>query len=275
MLRISRKVGTPAPNRPHLPQHPEGRRPGGRPAAEGGFGVEDFQDVADGDVGEPTAFGSDDHGGAEQDVALRVRRDRGVILAKQPQLGEPFRVPGTDHVPGEFAFLPAGEQPRQRGPHDVGADRDQQRARHQLQPRPGVGAVALQPPRRAARPLVAGAVGAAGEPALLPGPAGLFFQPVQQQGEPTTTVAVDPGVRQSERRGGHQPQHRGPVVSGGRPVRRGGASREPGGQWRLLRRGRCHRGWLGSGGRLREDGPGQDGRHRASLPNSTSSVSGR
>src|SRR5674536_229928 len=52
-----------------LSQHSEGRRTGVRPAAKVGFGVEDFQDVADGDVGEPAAFGSDDHGGAEEDVA--------------------------------------------------------------------------------------------------------------------------------------------------------------------------------------------------------------
>lgn len=125
------------------------------------LGVENLQYVADGDVGEHATLRGDDHCSAEQDAALGMQRDTEIVLAQLPQLLKSFWVAGADHVSCEFAFLATGEQPGQRGPHEVGADRDEQGACQQLQARGRVLAHALQPLGRAVSPVIAGGVGAA------------------------------------------------------------------------------------------------------------------
>jgi hypothetical protein len=55
-------------------------------------------------------------------LARAGRGDRRVVAAELAQPLEPAGVTRADHVPRKLAFLPAGEQPGQRRPDDVGAD---------------------------------------------------------------------------------------------------------------------------------------------------------
>ena len=237
MLRISRKVGASCAEDAQLAQHPEGRRRRSAPGRGAcGLDVEDFQDVADGDVGEPAALGRDDHGGAEQDVALRVRRDRaGRARTARRSRANPSGSRARTMLRASLRFFPPVSQPasaraaRGRRRHATSSELVISSSREHANRSRCVAATAPGRP-----PLVAGAVGAAGQPALLPGLAGLVFQPVQQQGQPATTVVCGAGVRRRERRGGHQLQHlarscpvAGQSASRGRAAGTGGRALSP------------------------------------------------
>src|SRR5450759_3131755 len=98
----------------HFPQHLEGRRARERLAAQVGLGVENLQDVADRDIPEPAALGGDDHGATEFRIFLGLRSYPRILLTDLVELFEPLRVTGADHVAGQLALLPTGEQPAQR-----------------------------------------------------------------------------------------------------------------------------------------------------------------
>ena len=169
-------------------------------------------------------------------------------------------------------FPPVSSQPAR--PDDIGAGQDEQRAGHQFQPRGRVRAAAAQPQGRAGRPLLARAISTAGQPAFLPGPAGLFLQPVQQHRQPAPVVGVNPRLRQFRRRRRDQLQHLVAALPGGRPVRRDGPGREPG-QRPPARRPRVRHCIAGRGDARPEGGrPGTRTIRGRFFPKSTSSVSG-
>jgi hypothetical protein len=259
---------------PCLAQHPERRRRRTRAATDRLFDVEDLQHVADGDVGRRAALGGDDHRAPNHDVAQSVTPDRRILLAQATQPLEPAAVAAVDHVADQPAFLPAGQQPFQRGPHHVRADEHQQRAGHPIQPALGVLAMAAQPLLRPPRPALTGGVGAAGQPALLPRIAWLVGEPVQQQRQsPATRLPHPMRRRQRRRRRRDDPIQLVTIDTCDRPLRRcrtGGVALSP----IRMRRLRSHRGGNICIGLRITCGLDKDA-HIVLRPNSTSRVSAR
>ena len=182
---------------------------------------------------------------------------RRVAVAQRPQPREAPGVTRADHVPRvSFRFRPPSSHASDG--RMTSAPTRTSGAGHQLQPRRRVcrGAAATG---RAAAPLLAGRVGAAGQPPLLPGPAGLLFQPVQQyrQAAPVTAWTAVPAAQHDDAPG----TRRGPPGAGQAAAtgRAGTGTARPG----------CRRASDGAAaGRPPVDVTGR-------LPNSTSSVSGR
>jgi hypothetical protein len=276
VARISRRVAL--AEDPHLVQQPvEQRRADAARAVDLRLGVQKLQHVADGDVGQRAALGRDDHGASVQRQAAHRWRDVGAG-AQRAQPREPLRVPAASHAPREGALGGrADHQPGQRGPHNIGADRQHQGCGQGGLPRRG-DAVAHHPPSRHLTPAPAGGVGSAGEPPLLPAAARLVGQPAQQRLQPAAVDPLATIVVRDERRPGQQPPHLFARVPGGGPVRRVGARGKP--DPGRLPPGRRHRRWWWCGVNARA-GPWQDvrrcadGGHHTPAPNRTSSVSGR
>ena len=148
-------------------------------AVHPGLGIQQFQQIPDPDIGQRAAPGGQDDRGPAQRVAAGCFRHGRVAVAYCPQPREPVRVADRGDGAGQLAVITsAGRQPRQRRPHDVGADgrdqrRDQRGYRRDRVPGPP------QPVARQLPPSGCGSVGAAGQPALLPAAAILSGQPVQ------------------------------------------------------------------------------------------------
>ena len=134
-----------------------------------GLDVQQFQDVADNDVGQGAALGSDDHGASLQGPQPRSRGDTGVLIALRHQPREPVRITGSAKVAAEGSFnCRGGHEPAQRGTGEISADRHLQR-RRQLRRQPlRPPAVAVQPAHRHLPPAGPGGLSAAGQPAFLP-----------------------------------------------------------------------------------------------------------
>ena len=166
---------------PHLAQQPVagGAVASGR-AVHAGLGVEQLQEITDGDAGERAARGGQDDRGPAQCATARRLRYGGITVTQGPQLRETVRVAQRGHAAGQLAVIAfACCQPSQGRAHDVGADgcdqgRDQRRCRRDRVPGPLVQPVPCQLPPRGC-----GSIGAAGQPALLPAAAVLALQPVQ------------------------------------------------------------------------------------------------
>ncbi|KAF0963025.1 hypothetical protein MLGJGCBP_03846 [Rhodococcus sp. T7] len=189
------------------------------------FDVQQLQDVPDGDVGQQATLGRDDLGGAIQGVAVGDRGDVGIRVAQDPQPGEPVGVTRLCQVTHQASrACRFGHQPTQRGAHEICADRHQQRRGQRFQPPFGDQAVLLQPSGRDLAPSRACGVGSAGKPALLPGPARLGLQPVQQKRQPSEADLLGVGVVHHKRCAGQSIPHRVAALTGGRP----GPRRRPG-----------------------------------------------
>ena len=108
----------------HGAQKPVGHRDvTGHRGEHAEFGVQQFQDVPDGDVAQPAALGRDELSGTVDRVAAGHRGHVRVCVAQGPEPGEPFRVPGAGHVADEAARASRfHHQPAERGPHNVSAD---------------------------------------------------------------------------------------------------------------------------------------------------------
>ena len=258
---------------PRLPQHSNRRRRRFRAAPHRVFGVQDFQHVTNADIGQHAAFGGDDHRAAKQDVAHGIRCDRPILLAYSAELVEARCVAAVDHVADQLAFLAASQQPCQRRSHHIRADHDQQRAGHQLQTVLGVLFLAAKPLLGMLSPVRAGGVGAAGQPPLLPGLAGLVGEPVQQQRHAPAAGFPYPLCRQLGRRGGDDPIHFPTIGVCGRPIRLGRTRRIASLPIRLCGGGLKRLGVVAGCGLRRGDG--LDDGHVGLRVNSTSSVSGR
>jgi len=76
--------------------------------------------------------------------------------------------------------------------------------------------------------LLARGVGSAGQPAVLPGPAGMLLQPVQKQDKPAAAEVLVPLARPMRRHQSPEPQDLVAVLPGSRPFRRHEPGREPG-----------------------------------------------
>ena len=118
---------------PRLVQHPVERGAVSHRAAMGvGFGVEQFQDIADGDLGDRAAVRAEDDRGTMQRVVSRRGGEVVVPIAHLPQPGESLDVTGLGHAAGQSPT--AGhrtDEPCGAGTEDIGADRDRQRRTQQ------------------------------------------------------------------------------------------------------------------------------------------------
>jgi hypothetical protein len=229
------------------------------------------EQVADGDLAERPALGRDDDGGPVDRHPAGGRRQLGIGVQQPLEPGEAGRVPLGRQCPGEVVVgCAAGEQPAHGRADDIGGGSRAQRHGHAGQPvgrrpsplgQPAAGKLA--PPGRA------GLVRSAGQPPLLPGRAGLVFQPVQQRAGPDAGVALACGSP-ARQHPGQLPLRLGARQHGPRPargVRAGGETvtgRLP--QRPAVQTSRRRR----PGGRLR---PGRR-RHGVPAPNRISSVPG-
>ena len=128
------------------------------------LGVQQLEDVTDGDVGEHAALGGhDDRGPAAACGPASPRVTPGSASHERPQPGEPCGVAGRGHARASAAVVTStSRQPPSEGRSDVGADRASQRRRQHVQPRgqrcPRAGQPARRPaaasrPPRASAPL--------------------------------------------------------------------------------------------------------------------------
>ena len=192
--------GASSPKIPMLAQHPvEDLVVPCRAGEVLGLAVHQLQHVADGDVGDHAALGRDDLGGAAQREAHGDVGHVRVGVAQRLEAGEPFGVAGAGQVTGQ-APLPAAPATRQlsegrtRSPQVATTRAPDSSSRSHCDARPcsrcqAIGSVSPVPARR---------VGAAGHPALLPGPARLVGQPVQEPGQGALAPFLAVGVRQDE-----------------------------------------------------------------------------
>lgn len=85
-----------------------------RGAPQFGLDLQQFQDVAGGDVGDDAALGGEDLGGAVGDAGRGGRGDARILAASLPQPDEADAVPVLLHRPGQCpAAKRGGDQPRQ------------------------------------------------------------------------------------------------------------------------------------------------------------------
>jgi hypothetical protein len=237
--------------------------------------IQQFQEVADGHVGQRAALGRDeDRCPADGGIPRRVG-DLAGLAGGGTQPGEPGRVAAGFQGAGQPPRADASRgQPAQRRPDDVGGSCQDQPDRQQVQPLEHVHAVVIQPPGAVQFPVRPGGLSAAGQPALLPGAAGLAGKPGHCERCAAEPPALGAGITNGERRPPQHAQHLVPVHLGGRPAGRGRPQRERGA-------GRCPRCLAGLAEQLRrrrrDHGPGllQPGGHEVPVPNSTCSVSGR
>jgi hypothetical protein len=208
------------PQDSRLVQRPIERDAVGHRAAVGrGLGVEQLQDIPDGDLGDHAAVGGEDDRGTVQRVPSRRGGQVPVPIAHLPQPGESRGVTGESHASGEGpAAGHRADEPRGARPQDVGADRDRQRrAQRAAQPLRPIGRA--QPLRGDLAPVRARGVRAAGQPAVLPALTGLCTQPVQQRPQPATALLLGAGRTQEERCAGQPVEHLLTALSRHRPPR--------------------------------------------------------
>jgi hypothetical protein len=147
----------------------------------GALGVEQFDAVADRDVGDEPAFAGHNRSRAVEREPRHQRRGPGVGRATCAQSREPVGVAGTFHRGLEPRGL-AGHHPSHAGPNHVTAEQGEQ-------PGGQVGLVcvvadAAQPGDRGLPPVLAVALLDSGrQPPLLPAPAALRAQPTQSAGQ--------------------------------------------------------------------------------------------
>ena len=164
-----------------------------------------------------------------------VAAPAGSVRASAASAAKPAGSRDAGHLGGEVFRDCRGQQPRHAGPDDIAADQREHPAAQGDEIGPGVAAgpagvtepgCGHLPPGQVAR-----GVGAAGHPPVLPGAAGLLFQPVHQLGQADSPAGLQL-VPVSGERGREQPrQHEAAPLAGRRPagvVRRAG--REPPGQ---------------------------------------------
>ena len=184
----------------------------------------------------------------------------------RPGAGRTLRGPGQGQVADEAAR--AGRfhhQPAGCGPHDISADRRQERRGERVLPPVSEQALLVQPAGRAFPPGGSGAVGPAGQPAFLPCRARLFLQPVQQERQPPAADLLGVGVAGREWRMRQPFLHLSSALPGRWPGRERGPGRETSPRCLPARRYRP---------RQQPRFACDDG-HDAPFRNSTSSVSGR
>lgn len=194
-------------------------------------------------------------------------------LASLSQRGEPVGVAGAGHLRCPPLRCGGAEQPIQVGADHVRANQRQQAAgRHPLVEAAHRDSSVFCPADREAPPVdPAVGTGSAGIPTLLPGVAGLTFQPSQDQSKTAVAVLLGGRAIRDKRFCQQPPPQVGDSQPAGRPPCWHRAGREP-----LQQR---------AGGALTGvTGPCQpssrcrhpiDGRHFCSVPNSTSNDSGR
>ena len=208
-------------------QRAAGRRAGPRHV---GLDVEQLQDVADGDLGDQAALGGQDQSASDSSVWSWPRRStRRIALTQCLAAGRIRRGHGTRPCRGPGPpprGVAATNQPVQRGPEEIGADQHRQR---RGPTRPGADGDTV-PRSRSHRggdlpPVRARGVGAAGQPAVLPGHSRLGRQPVQQQPQPATRVSWPLAVSQHERCAGQPRQRLARGLLGGWPACGPGAGR--------------------------------------------------
>ena len=247
----------------HLAQRPvEQRGAVASLAARGRLGVEEFDDVTDGDLGEGAALRRHDQRTAIDhpvDRLLGHFRIGGGLLV-QPSEPDGVSADGQ-HAAQRAAAHRAGQQPRQRRTDQLGADRDPHRDGQVVLVPPAGIAVLGQPRAEHLAPAPAGHVRFVRLPSLLPGRARVALQPIQQQSGGNLTSMLLTGSVSGERPSAtaHPGQRIGATQFGGRPRRRRrtrgelGQRRPPG-----RRRGGC-----------------DVDAHHLPVPNSTSRDSGR
>ena len=182
-------------------------------AAAIGKAGQQFQAVADGDAGDHAALGGQERGDPARRQVLGGRAGR-VGTRQHGERGEAGRVAGPGHLGCEVFRGLGTEQPRQAGPDDITADQREYPAAKGDEVGPGVtaGPAGAAEPCRSQLPprQVARGVGAAGQPPVLPGAAGLLLQPVHQLGQadpPAGLHVVPVGGERGREQPAPQAQH--------------------------------------------------------------------
>jgi hypothetical protein len=159
--------------------------------------------VPGGDVANHAALGGH-HGGDPAQCAVFGVGVRGVLAANRDQLREPFRVAAAGHLNGQHLHRPRRQKPRQARPDHITADQHENGAAQGVEVvlLPCAGrAVAPQPPDYAVPPSdVAGRVGAADQPPVLPSPPGMVLQPAQDLSDAGATAGLRAGSVEDKRR---------------------------------------------------------------------------
>ena len=281
MRSCPQPVGASSPKIPELAQHPVERRgvaPSGSRAASASASSSS-SDVADGDVGQGAALGGRITA-ARRSVSVPARgwADRGSARSMRAQPGEPVRVAGPGQVAGQSAACRRrrGTSQLSDGPDEVGADRDQQRTRQlrraatrALGRAPAasrLGGSGASPRRRRRRRWPASA-------AARCRPAGRPASPAAARSPRTTLCSWLPALSEHERRRREPapaPSPRSSSVAG-QSAAPGAAETGRAPTRRCRPRHRSSDAAGQRAGRVRR----RRGRSRRSLPNSTSSVSGR
>jgi len=273
--QLGQRFRCPLPERPGLPHQPP--RHGAViawPAAGRALGIQQFQEITGGDLGECPALGGHDDRRPPDGRVPRSRCD-GAVAEDCAQPAEPGLVTGPLEVAAQGAGTDAGGgQPVQARAHDAGADPEDQPDRQQVHALPGADAAGVHPGGAVLLPVLARVLGTAGQPPLLPRAARVGDKPVQRQVHAADLPVAGAGIRRGERRPGDQAQDRvvpetgsqpfSLVRAGGEPGARGVPRRLPGLTPQPHRRGH-----------LALQGLVQPGGHETPVPNSTPSVSGR
>jgi hypothetical protein len=238
-------------------------------------GTEDSREVKavpDRDVGDHAAPGGQQGRDPAQGSFLGVSAGR-VPRRQLFQPGEARRIAAAGHLGHQVLDAAGGQQPGQARPQDIGAQQRQQAPAELDGLVPGRDAGPLrsaQVPRGQLPPLhVAGLLGSAGQPLLLPRGAGLACQPVEHLDQASLTSLLVSAAGHGERRRQEPSENDLAVLAGGgpgRPIR--GPGREPFQQRRQLRSDRDQRTGPGRSG-------GRPAAHAVPSPNKVFSDSAR
>ena len=175
--------------------------------------VAELHAVADGDVADQAALAEQDPG----DPVERFLQVLGVAPAGHvemgPEAGKPGRVDPAAGLFKEDAGTVA-QQPAIAGTQDLAGEQQAHRRQQVVADMLGWPGGKGRDQARPGRPR---GLGSAGQPAVLPGRAGLLFQPVQQRGEPSPHGPANLGAGWQERRRRQPLLEYGAALHGFRP----------------------------------------------------------
>ncbi|MEU6904249.1 hypothetical protein ABZ935_02615 [Streptomyces coeruleorubidus] len=190
-----------------------------RPLEHHGLGLKQFQDVADGDVGDRAALRREDEGAAAKRCSDGARPH---AVGLSTQLSQPLksvRVSAVCHGADQHSLAAGpGGQPVHRRPQQLSTDHRRQGPTHHRHAPGRLQAALVKPLLDHRPPGGAGLFDAAGLPPFLPGLPGLIFQPVQHHDDAVFMAQFAAGVLQRVGRTGQQSGRLGAGALDARPV---------------------------------------------------------
>ncbi|MET8021389.1 hypothetical protein [Streptomyces decoyicus] len=192
-----------------------------------GLGLKEFQDIADGDIGQRAALRREDQSAPAERRADCARPHALGLRAQLAQALKSARITAVRHGADQHSLAAgAGGQPVHRRPQQLSADHRRQGPAHYRHAPGRLHAALIEPLLDHRPPRGAGLLDAAGLPPFLPGLSGLVFQPVQHHDDAVLVVQFAADVLERVRRTGQQSGHLGARALGARPTVRNG----PGGE---------------------------------------------